>query len=329
MQSKSNHYNVLKFVTTILVVLAHSSRMYTGEGVVNPINGSIGLNYLTKFIYSFHMPLFIAVSGMVYGYCIDDLNKYDNSIQFIKNKFTRLIIPFLFWGILYVAPIMTFFKFTEDSYIKYCINGILLMNNTRHLWYIAVLFEIFIICSLVKKVLQKRNYILHIFIFLILLVIAIFSYKLPVILQLQNLCFYLLFFYLGYLFNRYYDKLYNIINNPFFIIGMALILLLMFRFGNRVLIIIVAVAGSLSLIGITTYFSDKFLKNKIVSKANKNGFGIYLLHPMIIYILFLELGEKDINPYILCFAIFIISYGISWLITDLLRKIHMSIFIGE
>lgn len=40
--------------------------MYTGTGVVIPYNASDGLNHLTNIIYSFHMPLYMSVSGMVY-----------------------------------------------------------------------------------------------------------------------------------------------------------------------------------------------------------------------------------------------------------------------
>lgn len=46
--------------------------MYTGTGVVIPYNASDGLNHLTNIIYSFHMPLYMSVSGMVYALCIHD-----------------------------------------------------------------------------------------------------------------------------------------------------------------------------------------------------------------------------------------------------------------
>jgi len=54
-----------------LVVIAHVTRRYTGLGVVTPSIHSNLLSKLTGFIYSFHMPLFICITGMVYGYCIE------------------------------------------------------------------------------------------------------------------------------------------------------------------------------------------------------------------------------------------------------------------
>ena len=41
---KVEQYELIKVIATILVVLAHITRMYTGEGVVNPLNESLILN---------------------------------------------------------------------------------------------------------------------------------------------------------------------------------------------------------------------------------------------------------------------------------------------
>lgn len=83
---KSNHYDAIKFVATFLVVLAHASRMYTGTGVVIPYNASDGLNHLTNIIYSFHMPLYMSVSGMVYALCIHDYQKYQDTARFAYRR---------------------------------------------------------------------------------------------------------------------------------------------------------------------------------------------------------------------------------------------------
>lgn len=103
---KSNHYDAIKFVATFLVVLAHASRMYTGTGVVIPYNASNGLDHLTNIIYSFHMPLYMSVSGMVYALCIHDYQKYQDTARFLKNKAIRLLIPYLFFGICFLVFVM-------------------------------------------------------------------------------------------------------------------------------------------------------------------------------------------------------------------------------
>lgn len=143
--TKSEKYDLIKTITMLLVVIAHVTRMYTGNGVVVPLNQSSILDYLTKFIYGFHMPLFIFISGAVYYYCIYDLGKYKDKNKFIINKFKRLILPYLFFGLFYVTPIMLYFKFTNDNLITYIVKGILLCGNSRHLWFLYYLFIYFTI----------------------------------------------------------------------------------------------------------------------------------------------------------------------------------------
>lgn len=53
----SKRYDFLKVVTTVLVVFAYVTTMYSGEGIITPYNSSETLKYVTKFVYAFHMPL--------------------------------------------------------------------------------------------------------------------------------------------------------------------------------------------------------------------------------------------------------------------------------
>ena len=67
---KSNYYDKMKFIAMILVVWAHSTRMYSGNGVVIPYCSSKILDIVTTIIYSFHMPLFIFISGGYMEYAL-------------------------------------------------------------------------------------------------------------------------------------------------------------------------------------------------------------------------------------------------------------------
>ena len=121
LQTKNNrleYIDIAKGIGILLVVFGHSSLVLHIENI---------------WIHSFHMPLFIAISGMVYGFCIENLGKYNNSFKFIKNKVVRLLIPFIFFGFFYVAPVMVLCGFTESSYFSYCVNGIILVKNSK-LW---------------------------------------------------------------------------------------------------------------------------------------------------------------------------------------------------
>lgn len=79
--------DALRGVAVLAVLLGHA------------IQRGLVINYETnivfKIIYSFHMPLFMLVSGYsLYKYT----KKYD--ITFLKRRFFRLIIPTIVWSYL-------------------------------------------------------------------------------------------------------------------------------------------------------------------------------------------------------------------------------------
>lgn len=327
----SRQYELIKVITTFLVVTAHAARMYTGEGVVRPYNESPFLAQLCDIIYAFHMPLYICVSGMVYGLCIDDYGKYEDTAAFLKNKFVRLMIPYLFFGIAYVAPVMVLFHFTDKSYFSYCVNGILLVRDSRHLWFLVVLLEIFCVCAVMKKQIQKKG---PIGIFFVLIILSAATWKLPNFLQIKRMIHYLLPFYLGYVINRNYETVTNLLKKlPVMALMTVLFLLAYLSEKGGVLpidgMIITSAAGIGLITGIVQHVNLDIFRSKWLKRAGKNGFGIYLFHPMIIYLLFYYFGGYDIAPGLLCGTIIFISYAASWILTEIIRKVPLKIVIGE
>ncbi|MCD8155757.1 MAG: acyltransferase, partial [Clostridiales bacterium] len=199
-KSITTQYDFIKVTTMFLVVFAHVCWMYTGDGVITPIVPSTLLSSLAKIIYTFHMPLYMCTTGMVYGYCIDDMNKYSDTAKFVRSKFKRLIVPYLFIGCFWVAPIMVFFHFTESNYPEYIVKGIFFAENPRHLWFLISLFIIFIICATFKKLRFKINPFFGI---IFAFFCACFSDHLPHYFKLRYACYYFVIFYLGMLLNRY------------------------------------------------------------------------------------------------------------------------------
>jgi fucose 4-O-acetylase-like acetyltransferase len=329
MDTKSTHYNVMKFVATILVVVAHSSRMYTGEGVVTPLNPSSALAYLTRLVYSFHMPLFMAISGMVYGFCVDDLGKYRNVPRFVGNKVLRLLVPYLFFGLLYVAPIMVALGFADSSYAEYCLNGILLCKNSRHLWYLVVLFEVFLGCAVGGKVIRKPGLAPVLAVTGLLACASFAAHKLPDIFQLSGLAYYAMFFYLGFALNRFYVPIVSLVRKPVFVLAASALLVAFADTSCWSAKVAKAVLGSLAVIGMTAYMPQRVMEIPAVASAAKNGFGIYLFHPMIVYGLYFFLGPEAIPPIALCVGVALAAYGLSWFLAAASRRLRLSFLLGE
>ena len=144
--------DIMKFWGILLVVLGHVTNMYTPMGLIQPVTSSERIGYISYFIYQFHMPLFVFVSGSVYAYQYEILNTRYSFWSLVKKKSIRLIIPYTFFGIL-LAFFMVGLEFRDD-FSEYLYNGILLSKDSRHLWYVLMLFEVFIFFWLMNSIVE-------------------------------------------------------------------------------------------------------------------------------------------------------------------------------
>ena len=66
--SLSQKLDTIKVYTILLVVIGHVLRMHTSVGAF-PQQGTWITDQLCSLMYSYHMPLFIFISGCIYGIC--------------------------------------------------------------------------------------------------------------------------------------------------------------------------------------------------------------------------------------------------------------------
>ncbi len=87
--------DVLKSLAVFLVILGHVSSTYDSRGYSSP---------LALWIYSFHMPLFMMLSGMFFKY---SLKKDFKSLLIDKSRL--LLLPLLSWGLMnFVIEVLSF-----------------------------------------------------------------------------------------------------------------------------------------------------------------------------------------------------------------------------
>lgn len=325
---RTDNYSIMKFIAAILVVFAHTTRMYTGYGAISmPVNSV--LKNLTELIYSFHMPLFFFLSGCVYGKCIES-GKYDSYILFVRNKAKKLLIPYLIIGIFYVTPVMVLLKITKKSFPEYIIKGILLGQDSRHLWYLTTLFLIFVGFGLFRKIiLQRKKAVL--LILGLSFIVYFFSSIIPTEVP-QYLCFFILgtaFSFFPAAEQFFSKKRINCIIWPVLFLSVYLIQ----HFGtpfNSLFRLVLSVFGIFSTIAISDFLSSFLTKTKIYSAFTPNLMGIYLIHPMIIYVLFYFLKQYSlaVHPYLATLLIFGISLTVSYFISDKVNRSRLSFVLG-
>lgn len=194
--------NVLKFYGILLVVLGHVAFVYSPLSIITPHTPSLTINFVKDVIYSFHMPLFFFASGCIFSYQLEVKRKPMTFAQLLRNKTTRLMIPFYTFALLMVYPTMTLLGFRDP--VHYLFDGFILAIDPRHLWFVMTLFLIFLIFLIffgLRKICNK----LHIPIWATS-ILALLIYSFPINIayfQIKNVEEYFIWFTLGYLFTVY------------------------------------------------------------------------------------------------------------------------------
>lgn len=84
--TRNTYLDVMKGIGILLVVLGHCIQYGSGSGY---LDGAFFDNPVFKFIYSYHMPFFMLISGYLFAYSCEKKKWYELLIV----KFKQLIIP--------------------------------------------------------------------------------------------------------------------------------------------------------------------------------------------------------------------------------------------
>lgn len=128
--------DILKGIAILFVVIGH---------VINQKYDTVNYNtnWVFKFAYSFHMPLFFFVSGYLCGF-----KKPESfNIQYIKNRSIRILIPYLIWT-------TCFNVFPFDSIKLSCIRVLSALFITPLYWFLPCIW----FCSVFLVVIVKSRH---------------------------------------------------------------------------------------------------------------------------------------------------------------------------
>ena len=244
------------------------------------------------YIYTFHMPLFIFISGFLIRYSYHGVNDTKEYWQYVYKKIKKFLPAYLAVGCLCIGLSKEHFSFYH--YIKEV--AILLISPLESeavfLWYIYLLMIYYAISPLIIPLLRKKRLIL------------LLSFILPW-LPIQNNYFCIDYFCK---FTQYYvigmacaEYLYDIRFERKWA-GMAMMLFVIFSIVHFNIIYTPVLEYALSWLGIPSVFYLSYLIKKrsswmtlALAYISKHCFGIYLLHMFFVQSLFLLLYEYGIT----------------------------------
>lgn len=336
---KVSVYEWMRIIGTIFVVIGHSayiniSSEFGGINYVLPeqLNQQTFYHAINNFISyssSFHMPLFFFLSGAVLH-----LKPLKSFKEFVSGKAKRLLIPYVFVGLLFMLPIKYLTGFYEGKEIIYAIFHFFVSTyESGHLWFLPALFLCMVIFVIMIKVSTKFNcYNEHLLLLIsLILQYASRSFISTEILGIKKALSYISWFALGYWFETIRKKPLLKQDVISIICYIALICI-----DTKSKFLPYEIETLLNCIGI--YFVSELLsrsfstigESKMYIVFVRNLFNIYLFHDPLEYIILkLFMGNNwltnTLGCYIYMFCRFVVVIIISILIGELIRLISIKI----
>lgn len=312
----------LKGILIVLVLLGHAIQETLKAGCFE--------NHVWNYIYSFHMPAFMAVSGFL-NYRMGVVTK---RLSTTYRRFQQLMIPFFCWAIIQ-------FVITPPYQIKSLVDVVLYPEGS--FWFLWVLFFISVIYILgdwfAEKLKVKQEVVIA---FLSLLFVVLMVAVDIRVLGFQYIAYYFLFYSLGYYLHKY-NKAVTSNNCLLFVLSIVWAVMAWFwnmhklptflstiplpstmlQYAYRFVTAAIAVYV---LFGVSPKLLNNEAKwNQPMLRLGKISLGIYTTHILIIP--FIVGFLKSISPLSsieVVIIAFIIALTLAWLLTWLLSKLKIT-----
>lgn len=183
-----------KGILILCVVLGHVADGYINAGMF--LNNSSILNFVFKFIYSFHMPVFFFFSG--YAFKLAYMEKDSVKKEKVKKQLLNLLYLYVVFSVIQWA-----FKYVLSDYVNttFSVKDLLciLIKPMAPYWYLYDLIIYYVIMLMLKGKHEKSVLISCLIIDLFLIAFGFFP-------NIENKMHYFVFFYSGIYLTEYFKE---------------------------------------------------------------------------------------------------------------------------
>lgn len=288
----------LRIVSAIAVITIHSVTNF--YATLEPLTGEWWFsNFLMTTAKSVGTAIFVMIAGFIL------LNKKIDYTEFYKSRSKRILVPLLFWSILYSVFTLVFIDNSFHDFIWRLTIGFILSGKTYfHLWYLSMFMWLMLFTPALSKILQGEP--LHSKDVKIFIIIAIAFFSLS---SLSNIKYaatgseitwfnsfgiYIFYFILGHLIPKHLasvktpKKLLLLIYVSILTASMLINYVMAskgFR-GDNIIIGNNTIFGFFAAISFFTLIAKvrpgEGISNELYTAA-QSSFGVYLIHPLILF----------------------------------------------
>lgn len=322
-KKRNDYIDIVRGFAIFIMILGHSIQFGFGPEYLS--SKEYFSNFIFKFIYGFHMPLFALISGYLF---YKSVSKKTNK-EILSNIVHRFLIPILLWSII---PIFLYIKNLESfDMINIFLSSIqIVLNNLWFLWAI-VIFQLLIL-------LGSRKFKDHILFYILIFVIMFFitdDYN------FQLYKFIYPFFVLGYISNKFNLKRLEHIfcNNIVMVLSLILYILLIVFYTSEVFVynsgisllnsnclwhlyidfyrwVVAFIGCSFILIFLLKF---KNIKTNLFKYLGKNSMGIYIVNTIICNCFIFKVTNIFSHNIIFVVLMFILLMSLS-IVADIIIK---------
>lgn len=296
-----SYIDQIKGFAIFLVVIGHS--------LENLLPGNPPGGILRELIYSFHMPLFFMISGMLFHTPI-------NLWTAIKKKFIKLIVPFIIWGILF------------SLYLYGNLSDFFIEGKVHHMWFIIILFECYLVHNLInlcfKRLHIRPQYEIMAFIFIIFLM--------EIIKRITNPSYSLISFtqftvmYRFYVLGYFFKFLTKEVNHKSIIILFIASFITTFIYNhyhtaNIITFTICAISGSMLLYSIFKYNILHITKQNLRRLEYLGKYSIFFYLGHMFFLKYKLIDTSTLSEFFIIFLAIIITLTILFIMNYLLKVV--------
>lgn len=322
---------LMRTILALLIVFMHSFTCYNGSWAQPAGYVDIPLyKWLTRTSFAFTLEAFVFLSGYLFAFQRITLRRTDGFWKLTINKLKRLILPSIIFSVLYFV---LFFEYKDLSNMVYSI-----INGCGHMWYLPMLFWCFLGGWLLEQIMIKDGWKMAFLIALNLITII----TLP--LRLSSAFSFMVYFYAGFLFYKYADKIKSLIIPKrlvltwlvfavFFVVfrplrdvlvtnnSQSVYLKFVIYVGNNACQLLYASVGLIAFYGTSVYFTKNHQLSETTKKIATCCFGIYLFQQFVLQLLYYKTSfPLWVGPYRLPWCGFVIAAVVSYVLSDLLLR---------